>query len=106
MRIVGVLLAWVNASRLEELVTDRTGLQNTGELIVGIPEGNRVHLVLPPSLAPNVHYIDLRGAIKLACVDMENGTLIERDYQGQKVIVAYTPVGYQNWGRWLNHLLC
>uniref|UniRef100_A0A7I4EJ37 histidine kinase n=1 Tax=Physcomitrium patens TaxID=3218 RepID=A0A7I4EJ37_PHYPA len=96
--IVGVLVAWVNASRLEELVTDRTGLQNTGELIVGVPEGNQVHLVLPPSLAHSVSTISLTGAIKLACVDGLNGTMIEMDYRRQKVIVAYTPVGYQNWG--------
>ncbi|KAG0559642.1 hypothetical protein M758_10G116400 [Ceratodon purpureus] len=96
--IAGVLVAWVNASRLGKLVTDRTGLQNTGELIVGVPKNDRVHLVLPPSLAHNVQNIALTGAIKLACEDMLNGTLIERDYRGQKVIVAYTPVGYQNWG--------
>lgn len=96
--IIGVLLAWVDAKRLQQLVTDRTGLQDTGELVVGVPEGDRVHLVLPPSLDPFVTYINLQGAIRLACVDMANGTTIERDYQGQKVIVAYTPVGYQNWG--------
>lgn len=99
-----MLLAWVNASRLAKLVTDRTGLQNTGELIVGVPKGDRVHLVLPPSLADNVQDIALTGAIKLAC-DLLNGTMIERDYRGQKVIVAYTPVGYQNWGIYLNHPL-
>uniref|UniRef100_A0A7I4AXJ4 histidine kinase n=1 Tax=Physcomitrium patens TaxID=3218 RepID=A0A7I4AXJ4_PHYPA len=96
--IVGVLVAWVNASRLEKLVTDRTGLQNTGELVVGVPEGDGVHLVLPPSLASSVKNIPLNGAIKLACVFGLNGTLIEKDYRRQKVIVAYTPVGYQNWG--------
>lgn len=96
--LAGVLLAWVNASRLGKLVTDRTGLQNTGELIVGVPQGDRVHLVLPPSLAYYVQDIALTGAIKLACEDGLNGTMIEKDYRGQKVIVAYTPVGYQKWG--------
>lgn len=88
-------------------MTDRTGLQNTGELVVGVPEGDGVHLVLPPSLASSVKNIPLNGAIKLACVFGLNGTLIEKDYRRQKVIVAYTPVGYQNWGMALNYLfLC
>jgi len=93
-----VLLAWVNASRLQQLVTDRTGLQDTGELIVGAPDGQEVHLLLPPALDPSVTQIPLAGAIKLACVDMANGTTIEKDYRGVVVIAAYTPVGYENWG--------
>lgn len=100
-----MLLAWVDASRLKELVTDRTGLQNTGEVIVGVPEDGQVTLLLPPSFSPSVRNVPLTGAIKLACVDKLNGTTIERDYRGQKVIVAYMPVGYQNWGMLLNRLL-
>jgi hypothetical protein len=91
-------LAWVNATRLQQIITDRTGLQDTGELIVGIPEGQEVHLLLPSALDPSVTQIKLAGAIELACVDMANGTTIERDYRGVVVIVAYTPVGYSNWG--------
>lgn len=93
-----MLLAWVDASRLDQLVTDRTGLQNTGEVVVGVPENGQVMLLLPPSFAPSVRTIPLTGAIKLACLDKLNGTMIERDYRGQKVIVAYVPVGYRNWG--------
>ncbi|KAH8959773.1 hypothetical protein BDL97_06G094800 [Sphagnum fallax] len=96
--LVGVLLAWVNATRLQQIITDRTGLQDTGELIVGIPEGQEVHLLLPSALDPSVTQIKLAGAIELACVDMANGTTIERDYRGVVVIVAYTPLGYSNWG--------
>ncbi|KAH9546116.1 hypothetical protein CY35_12G078900 [Sphagnum magellanicum] len=96
--LVGVLLAWVNASQLQQLITDRTGLQDTGELIVGAPDGQEVHLLLPPALDPSVTQIPLAGAIKFACVDMANGTTIEKDYRGVVVIAAYTPVGYENWG--------
>ncbi|KAG0611779.1 hypothetical protein M758_7G164000 [Ceratodon purpureus] len=97
-RIVGVLLAWVDASRLKELVTDRTGLQNTGEVIVGVPDDDQVTLLLPPAFSPSTRTVALTGAIKAACIDKLNGTTIESDYRGQKVIVAYIPVGYQNWG--------
>ncbi len=100
-----MLLAWVNASQLQQLITDRTGLQDTGELIVGAPDGQEVHLLLPPALDPSVTQIPLAGAIKFACVDMANGTTIERDYQGVAVIVAYTPVGYSNWGVYPVHML-
>ncbi len=100
-----MLLAWVNASRLQQLITDRTGLQDTGELIVGAPDGQEVHLLLPPALDPSVTQIPLAGAIKLACVDMANGTTIEKDYRGVVVIAAYTPVGYENWGMCVCRLL-
>jgi hypothetical protein len=98
-------LAWVNATRLQQIITDRTGLQDTGELIVGIPEGQEVHLLLPSALDPSVTQIKLAGAIELACVDMANGTTIERDYRGVVVIVAYTPLGYSNWGVCPVHML-
>ncbi len=104
-RLVGVLLAWVDAARLQQLLTDRTGLQNTGEVIVGVPgvpEADLVTLLIPPAFAPSVRNIPLTGAIKLACVDMLNGTTIENDYRGQKDIMAYMPVGYQNWGMLVN----
>lgn len=90
----------MDASRLQELVTDRTGLQDTGEVIVGVPNvaANTATLLLPPAFAPTVRTIPLTGAIRLACVDMLNGTTIEKDYRGQKDIMAYMPVGYQSWG--------
>jgi hypothetical protein len=64
-----------------------------------------VHLLLPPALDPSVTQIPLAGAIKLACVDMANGTTIEKDYRGVVVIAAYTPVGYENWGMCVCRLL-
>ena len=103
--MVGVLVAWVDASRLQQLITDRTGLQDTGEVIVGVPEEDQVVLLIPPALSPTVRNISLTGAIKLACVDMENGTTIEKDYRGRNVIVAYLPVGYQDWGMLLSCFL-
>ena len=101
-----MLVAWVDASRLKELATDRTGLQKTGEVIVGVPDGGQVTLLLPPAFSPLVRFVPLTGAIQLACAKKENGTTIEKDYRGQKVIVAYIPVGYQNWGMLFLSTIC
>lgn len=54
--LIGVLMTWVNAAKLEHLVYDRTGLQGTGELLIGIPEEGLklVHLLFPPQQSPNL----------------------------------------------------
>ncbi|XP_002967448.2 uncharacterized protein LOC9635761 [Selaginella moellendorffii] len=96
--MIGVLTALINATTLKTLIHDRTGLQNTGELIVGVPiENKTVHLLLPPQAHPGVTSVPLSGSMASAIGGL-SGVRRERDYRGVEVIVAYAPVGYLNWG--------
>lgn len=96
--LIGVLLTWVNATKLEGLVYDRTGLQGTGELLVGVPQNmNTVHLLFPALQNAKVTMVPNDGAMARALVG-ESGILRERDYNGVEVIVAYRPVEFMNWG--------
>lgn len=95
--LIGVLLTWVNATKLEGLVYDRTGLQGTGELLVGVPEdSNTVHLLFPP-LHANVTEVPFDGAMARA-IGGKMGIMRQRDYNGVKIIAAYRPVGFKGWG--------
>ncbi|KAH7431197.1 hypothetical protein KP509_08G035900 [Ceratopteris richardii] len=97
-RLIGVLLTWINATKLERLVYDGTGLQGTGELLVGLPEGaNTVRLLFPPLHDPNITRLPLDGAMAEA-INGETGIKRQWDYNGVKVIAAYRPVGFMRWG--------
>lgn len=96
--LIGVLLTWVNATKLVSLVYDRTGLQATGELLIGVPESmNMVHLLFPPLQNPNLTLVYKGGAMARA-INGESGIMTLHDYSGAKVIAAYRPVGFMHWG--------
>ena len=91
-------MTWVNASKLGALVYDRTGLQRTGELLVGIPQNsNLVHLLFPALQNINVTMVQPDGAMARAIAG-ESGVLRQRDYSGESIIAAYTPVEFMHWG--------
>lgn len=97
-RLIGVLLTWINATKLERLVYDGTGLQGTGELLVGLPQDrNTVRLLFPPLQHPDVTNLPFDGAMARA-INGETGIRRQRDYNGVKIIAAYRPVGFMRWG--------
>ncbi|KAI5084877.1 hypothetical protein GOP47_0001046 [Adiantum capillus-veneris] len=96
--VIGVLMTWVNATKLVDLVYDRTGLQTTGELLIGVPVGeDKVRLLFPPFSNQSLVIGRKRGAMARA-VNGESGIMTLRDYSGSKVIAAYRPVGFLQWG--------
>ncbi|MCO5548017.1 hypothetical protein L7F22_001473 [Adiantum nelumboides] len=95
---IGILMVLVNATKLVSLVYDRTGLQKTGELLIGVPDGqDRIRLLLPAMQNPNVTVLPYSGAMTRA-INGESGIVKERDYSGKKVIAAYRPAGFLRWG--------
>mgnify|MGYP007014634758 CR=1 FL=1 len=88
----------MNATKLEKLYYGRTGLQETGEVLIGIPEGmNMVRFMFPPTRKPNRILFPRRGAMDRA-LNGEIGVLVFKDYGGVKVVAAYRPVGFMHWG--------
>ncbi|KAH7440232.1 hypothetical protein KP509_04G097600 [Ceratopteris richardii] len=97
-KLIGQLMVSVNATKLVSLVYDRTGLQETGELLVGIPDGpDKIRLLLPAMQKPNVIVLPYKGAMAKA-INGESGILKERNYRGARVIAAYRPAGFLHWG--------
>ncbi|KAI5063146.1 hypothetical protein GOP47_0021693 [Adiantum capillus-veneris] len=96
--LCGVLMTGVNATKLVNLVYDRTGLQGTGELLVAVPESpEHVYLLFPPLQYPHINRLPSNDPISRA-INGESGIMTMRDYRGTKVITAYRPVGFMRWG--------
>jgi hypothetical protein len=91
-------VTFVNATDLAKLYYGRTGLQRTGEVLIGIAEGpDMVRFMFPPARGQNRTLFRRRDAMNRA-LNGEVGILVFKDYGGVKVVAAYRPVGFMHWG--------
>ena len=97
---VGILYAAIDARRLQSIIADKTGLQDSGRLLVGYRNAgggaaDSVESLFPSDALhrPTLPYRSLQLAVANA-----SGCLHETGSSGQKVVSCYRPVGYSNWG--------
>lgn len=95
---IGVIVMTVDVSALAAAVRDTTGLGQTGEVLLGVREDERVHLLFPP------RDNDAARAIQFANVPAMSAALdgrrffgTTRDYRGEPVLAASLPIGYGGW---------
>jgi len=82
-------------------LTDPNGLGETGEVLVGIAEGETIHLVLPDrQSSPRTDVFDRELPSLALAAGGRFGFVRTTDDRGADVLVAYRPVGsaYPNWG--------
>lgn len=101
---IGVIAVKIELNRLEEILTDHTGLGETGELILGKREGDNVVLVGPlrhvtMDAAGSAIPLD-SGEFKplLLAMAHEEGITIAEDYRHEKVLAAYRYIDLGDWG--------
>ena len=91
---VGVVFVLADQKPLRKLLQDRTGLGQTGEVMLGARSGETIDYLLssgadvPLSQAPAM----------AAALHGQSGFDSVRDYRGVEVLAAYRPVGYRDWG--------
>jgi two-component system sensor histidine kinase/response regulator len=91
--LTGVLIALLDVDRLQRLLHDRNGLEETGAVYVGARHGDEVVYLLPPK--------DGRRSVPLASVpamaaalEGKTGSSVTR-HHGVDVLAAYRPVAFQ-----------
>jgi signal transduction histidine kinase len=101
---VGVLAFEVDAAPIYKIIQDKTGLEETGETILGKKTGNQVEFLNPLRRASE---ITSRKIIKLGedvaipiqeAVQGRNGAGQSIDYRGKKVIAAWRYMPSLDWG--------
>ena len=84
---------------MEQLLSDTTGLGQTGEIIVGTRLGDKVRHLLPPRNDPEITEVPLASTPAMAeALRGHKGFVQTTDYRGVEVVAAYQPVEYRGWG--------
>lgn len=96
-KLVGVVLAELEVSQQLRFLQQLEGLGDSGQVLVGVPDGKRVRLIKStPDGAPTLPQ-EPSPAMARALVG-EQGFMLTTDDRGVEVVAAYRPVGYDQWG--------
>jgi PAS domain S-box-containing protein len=96
---LGVVMVLVEPQSLVRILSDSTGLGDTGEVLVGTRDGDKVRYVLRPPRHLEVNGGDLERVSHMArAFTGETGFVTTADYRGVPVSAAFQPVGYRDWG--------
>jgi len=94
-RVVGVVFVLADQKPLRRLLRDRTGLGRTGEIMLGTRlAGEKIDYLLSP--LPDVAMA--KAPAMAAALNGEIGCRSVTDHRDIRVLAAYRPVGYQDWG--------
>ena len=96
---LGVVMVLLDVTPMVEFLSDATSLGETGEVMVGTRHDDRIRYLLPPRHDSSVKEQFLDDASTMFAAIQGDAAFVEStDYRGQDVLVAYSPVGYDNWG--------
>lgn len=97
--LLGVVMVLMDASPMVEFLSATNNLGASGEVLVGAPENDKVHFLLPPrhDRSVVVRSLDTEPAMA-AAVRGQIDFIHTTDYRGADVLAACRPVGYLNWG--------
>jgi len=100
-KIVGTAFLLSDFGPIAAFLTDPHGLDETGEVLVGVREGKNIRLVLPTrQVSPTAVVTSSEFPSLDAAIAGRFGSTRTIDYRGQDVLVDYRPVGvgYSGWG--------
>jgi len=95
----GRLSAVVDLGRVAREMSNAQWLGRTGELLIGVREGDGVRLLFPPRLEPDRRWFPQSSLPGMtAATKGQRGLARAVDRLGHEVLEAYRPVGYDDWG--------
>ncbi|NCA11476.1 methyl-accepting chemotaxis protein [bacterium] len=103
-RVIGVLALGLEPDRIWEVLSDRSGLGRTGEIVTGEQQGQAVLVTCPLRHAPDAAFnlrIPLGGDKGTALQKAASGARgygVVRDYRGNEVVSAWCYLPSYRWG--------
>ncbi len=100
-QVAGAIFMILDFGPIAKFLMDSGGLDETGEVLVGVDEGQSIRLILPSRRPSPVTEVTASEFPALsAAIAGQFGFTRTIDYQGQDVLVAYRPVGlgFAGWG--------
>jgi signal transduction histidine kinase len=100
-RYVGSAMLLTDFGGTAASIADSRGLDETGEILVGVVDAGRIRLILSTRLEPSLEELDGAQLPPLAeAADGKLGFTSARDYRGENVLVDFRPISgkYPGWG--------
>jgi two-component system, NtrC family, sensor kinase len=98
---LGTVLLLSDFRPIAAFLMDPNGLEETGEVLVGVAEGERIRLILPSRrVSPVSEVAASQFPVMSDAVAGKFGCVRTSDYHGKDVVAAYRPVGlrFTGWG--------
>jgi signal transduction histidine kinase len=100
---VGADIVVFKIDRLRQIVTDYTGLGITGETVLGVPEGEQIHLFFPSRRmgSATIEAVSRESSLGFTLEKSkrnQSGIAIQQDVADTPVIIAFSPVNGAEWG--------
>ncbi|MEB3281642.1 MAG: ATP-binding protein [Lyngbya sp.] len=96
---VGTDLVLFKMDRLEEIITDNTGLGQTGEIFVGAFQDQKVKLFLSSKTESDISLEPILKALEKTVVSQESGlTIVKAKFWTHPQVITFEPLSEINWG--------
>ncbi len=96
---LGVVIVSLDVQPMVRFMSDWQSLGESGEVLVGIPDGSRFRFLLPPRHDPLlVGQSRTDGSVMARAINGERSFVTTQDYRGHEVLATYVPLGYRDWG--------
>jgi PAS domain S-box-containing protein len=97
-QVLGVMMVAMDATPIFEALADRTGLGKSGEVVIGVPVGDKLRYMLPSRSGEEMVEVPLTNAPAMAeAVAGRRGFMQTHDRRGVQVLAAFEPVGFRDW---------
>ncbi len=100
-RPIGVSMATMGTTVIQSLVSEKTGLGETGEVLLGQRQDSSLFIIstLRHASAPdNISWQNENALPIKEAVDGKSGAAVRPDYRGEPVIAAWKPIEGTHWG--------
>ena len=95
-RFLGVVMARVDLQRLVDLMNDRAGLGDSGEVLVGTRDGDHITYLVPSSQPPGCDGVDVADAPAMVKAIEGKFGQNRSEYDGRNVLIAWRPIRVQS----------
>lgn len=97
---LAVVIVVLDIAEMAQMLAEKTGLGDSGEIIVGTALGpDQIEYLLPPQSAPETtRVLSVQVPAMTLAVNRQSGFMHTRDYRGKEVVAVYRPVHYLDWG--------